>query len=52
MQSVRRVVNWVNKNIPEKTASILDLGCGNGVMLLELVCLYEPTLPYSLLGTV
>ena len=37
MQSVRRVVNWFKKNIPDTRSSVLDLGCGNGIMLLELV---------------
>lgn len=37
MQSVNRVVRWIVKEISEKTTPILDLGCGNGMVLLKLV---------------
>jgi len=37
MQSVNRVVHWIVKEISEKATPILDLGCGNGMVLLKLV---------------
>ncbi|XP_072026026.1 EEF1A lysine methyltransferase 2-like [Amphiura filiformis] len=34
--SMQRILKWVCKNITDKNASIVDLGCGNGVVLVEL----------------
>ena len=35
--SMQRILKWVHKNVTDKNTSILDLGCGNGVVLVELV---------------
>ncbi|RUP50357.1 S-adenosyl-L-methionine-dependent methyltransferase [Jimgerdemannia flammicorona] len=37
--SVEKMIDWVNCTIPDRTSSILDLGCGNGHLLLELATL-------------
>lgn len=37
MASVRRIVNWIKKEMPDKATSCIDIGCGNGVLLLNLV---------------
>ncbi|CAG8727899.1 18380_t:CDS:2, partial [Acaulospora morrowiae] len=34
--SVEKIVDWVLTNAPAKSAPILDIGCGNGHVLLEL----------------
>ncbi|CAG8813295.1 27392_t:CDS:2, partial [Gigaspora margarita] len=34
--SVEKMVNWVLSKTPTKSSSILDIGCGNGHLLLEL----------------
>lgn len=34
--SVNKMIDWVLDNIDDKTTAILDLGCGNGHLLLEL----------------
>lgn len=34
--SVKRVVAWLNESVP-KEVKILDIGCGNGIMLIDLV---------------
>lgn len=39
--SMERVVDWMSKNsLVSKDMSILDIGCGNGMMLVKLVWLY------------
>ena len=40
MESVKRVVGWVTKEIADKSTSIIDIGCGNGMFLLKLVSFY------------
>ncbi|KAI9318483.1 S-adenosyl-L-methionine-dependent methyltransferase [Dichotomocladium elegans] len=35
-ESVERMVDWITENIPQPETSIVDLGCGNGHLLLEL----------------
>ena len=37
-QSMGRVIRWMEKAEVPKNASILDIGTGNGVLLVELVC--------------
>jgi len=40
-ESVERVVNWLEKSpLSTLTSDIIDLGCGNAAMLLELVCIH------------
>jgi len=35
---VKRIVNWLtSSNLVSTDSSILDLGCGNGIMLVQLV---------------
>src|SRR5947209_270282 len=34
--AVEKIINWVLVNAPSKNSRILDLGCGNGHILLEL----------------
>ncbi|XP_067942368.1 EEF1A lysine methyltransferase 2-like [Watersipora subatra] len=36
MASVRRMVEWVKRMLPDRSSSILDIGCGNGMLLLKL----------------
>ena len=31
------IVNWVTTKMNKDTSSILDLGCGNGLLLIQLV---------------
>ena len=34
-----KVVNWLeNTELVNKTSEIIDVGCGNGMTLVELVC--------------
>ena len=35
IQSMKRIIKWLQQNV-SKDKSILDIGCGNGVMLVEL----------------
>ena len=40
IESVDRLIKWIESCTDiEKEDSILDLGCGNGVLLIELVCI-------------
>jgi len=43
MASVRRIVSWCKRQINDPSAAILDLGCGNGMVLIELVSSAERT---------
>ncbi|KAJ3291181.1 Methyltransferase-like protein 10 [Borealophlyctis nickersoniae] len=42
--SVEKMVDWTVDNYPSKSSSIIDLGCGNGHLLLELASLGYTTL--------
>ena len=42
-----KVIKWIVNNIINKTDTILDIGCGNGVLLLQLVCIYSVTITIS-----
>ncbi|KAL1122635.1 hypothetical protein AAG570_002962, partial [Ranatra chinensis] len=34
--SALRIIRWIIENVPETDVSIIDLGCGNGMLLIEL----------------
>lgn len=33
---VERIIRWMNKNVDNKDSKIVDLGCGNGMLSIEL----------------
>jgi len=35
------IVNWVVNKMSKDTCSILDLGCGNGLLLIQLVFFFS-----------
>lgn len=37
-ESINRVIRWMEKQNTSESAAILDIGTGNGVFLVELVC--------------
>ncbi|KAJ3209629.1 hypothetical protein HDU67_006036 [Dinochytrium kinnereticum] len=36
-ESVEKMMDWILENVPDKKTKTIDLGCGNGHMLLEMV---------------